>query len=85
VWGISVDKLVLPDVLDGHETLSLTLREECTLRVFGNRVLKRTFGPKKEDVTGDWRELHNEELRNLYSLENIVRIMEWKKLKLWVM
>jgi hypothetical protein len=45
----------------------LTLREEHRLRVFGNRVLRRIFGPKREEVTGEWRKLHNEELRDLYS------------------
>jgi hypothetical protein len=70
MWGLNVQKLVLPDVLDGHESLSLTLREECTLRVFENRVLRRTFDPKVDEVTGVWREFHNEELRNLYCVQN---------------
>jgi hypothetical protein len=52
-------------VLYGYETWSLTLREEDRLRVFENRVL-RTFGPKRDEVTGAWRKLHNEELHNLY-------------------
>jgi hypothetical protein len=47
--------------------LSLTLREEHRLRVFGNRVLRRIFGPRRDEVTGEWRKLHNEELRDLYS------------------
>ena len=50
----------------GCETWSLTLREDCRLRVFENRVLRRIFGPKKENVTGKWRKLHNEELNDLY-------------------
>jgi hypothetical protein len=54
-------------VLYGCETLSLTLREEHRLRVFENRVLRRIFGPKRDEVTRDWRKLHNEELHNLYS------------------
>jgi hypothetical protein len=59
--------IILPVVLYGCETWSLTLREEHGLRVFENRVLRRIFGPKRNEVTGGWRKLHNEELRNLYS------------------
>jgi len=51
----------------GCETWSLTLREERRLRVFENRVLRRVFGPKRDEVTGEWRKLHNEELSDLYS------------------
>jgi hypothetical protein len=58
-------KLIL--VLYGCEILSLTLREEHRLRVSENRVLRRIFGPKRDEVTGEWRKLHNEELHNLYS------------------
>jgi hypothetical protein len=57
--------MILPVVLYGCETLSLTLREEHRLRVFENRVLRRIFGPKKDEVTGEWRKLHNGELHNL--------------------
>jgi hypothetical protein len=60
-------------VLYGCETWSLTLREEHRLRVFQNRVLRRTFVPKRDEVTGDCRKLHNEELHNLYSSPNIIR------------
>ena len=56
----------MPVVLYGCETWSLTLREERRLRVFENRVLRRIFGPKRDEVTGEWRKLHNEELNNLY-------------------
>jgi hypothetical protein len=56
---------ILPVVLYGCETWSLTLREEHRLRVFENRVLRRIFGPKRDEVTGYWRKLHNEELHNL--------------------
>jgi len=52
--------IILPVVLYGCETWSLTLREERRLRVFKNRVLKRVFGPKRDEVTGEWRKLHNE-------------------------
>jgi hypothetical protein len=54
-------------VLYEHETWSLTLREELRLRVFENRVLRKIFGPKRDEVTREWRKLHNEELRDLYS------------------
>jgi hypothetical protein len=57
----------------GCETRSLTLREEHRLRVFENRVLRRIFGPKRDEVTGGWRKLHNEELRNLYSSTSTIR------------
>jgi hypothetical protein len=59
--------------LYGCETWSLTLREKYRLRVFENTVLRRIFGPKRDEVTRDWRKLHNEELHNLYSSPNI----EW--------
>jgi hypothetical protein len=59
--------VILPAVLHGFETWSLTLREEHRLRVFENRVLRRIFVPKRDEVTAEWRELHNDELRDLYS------------------
>jgi hypothetical protein len=59
--------------LYGCETWSPTLREEHRLRVFENRVLRRIFGPKKDEVTREWRKLHSEELHNLYSSPNIIR------------
>ena len=58
--------IILPVVLYGCETWLLMLREECRLWVFQNRALKRIFQPKRDDVTGEWRELHNEMLSNLY-------------------
>ena len=57
--------IILPVVLYGCETWSLTLREELRLRVFENRVLRRVFGPKRDEVTGEWRKLHNAELSDL--------------------
>jgi hypothetical protein len=65
---------ILPVVLYGCETWSLTVQEEHKLRVFENRVL-RIFGPKRDRVTGGWRKLHNEELHNLYSSPSIIRII----------
>jgi hypothetical protein len=64
--------IILPVVLYGCETLSLTLREEHRLQVFENRV-RRIFGPKRDEVTGEWRKLHNEELHILCSSQNIIR------------
>jgi len=52
--------IILPLALYGCETWSLTLKEECRLRVYANRVLRRIFGPKRDEVTGEWRKLHNE-------------------------
>jgi len=66
----------VPVVLYGCETWSLTLREECGLRVFENRVLRRIFGPKRDEVTGEWRKLNNEELNDLYSSPNIVWVIK---------
>ena len=57
----------LPVILYGCETWSLALSEECRLRVFENRVLRRIFGPKRDEIIGEWRKLHNEELNDLYS------------------
>jgi hypothetical protein len=57
------------------------LREECRLRVFGNKVLRRIFGPKRDEVTGEWRRLHNKELSALYSSPNIIRVMKSRRLR----
>ena len=73
--------IILPVVLYGCETWSPTLREERRLRVFENRVLRRIFGPKKDETTGGWRKLHNEELNNLYSSPNIVRVIKLRRMK----
>ena len=68
-------------VLYGCETWSLTLRDERRLRVFENRVLRRVFGLKRDEVTGEWRKLHNEELSDLYSLPNIVRVVKSRRIR----
>jgi hypothetical protein len=68
--------IILPVVLYGCKIWSLTLREKRRLRVFENRVLRRVFGPKRDELTGEWRKLHNEELNDLYSLPNIVRVVK---------
>jgi hypothetical protein len=68
--------IILPVVLYGCETWSLTLREECRLTVFENRVMRRIFGPKRDEVTGEWRRLHNKELHALYSSPNIIRVIK---------
>jgi len=68
-------------VLYGCETWSLTLREERRLRVFENRVLRRVFGLKRDEVTGEWRKLHNEGLSDLYSLPNIVRVVKLRRMR----
>jgi hypothetical protein len=74
--------VILPVVLYGCETWSLTSGEEHRLRVFENRVLRRIFGPKREE-DGSWRELHNDELHSLYSSRNIVRVIKSRRMS-WV-
>jgi hypothetical protein len=60
---------------------SLTLREEHRLGVLENRVLRRIFGPKRDEVTGEWRKLHNEELHDLYSSPSIIRIIKARRMR----
>jgi hypothetical protein len=74
--------IILPVALYGCEILSLTLREEHRLSVFEKMALRRIFGPNRDEVTGDWRKLHNEELHNFVSSSSIItmiesRIMRW--------
>jgi hypothetical protein len=73
--------IILPVVLYGCETWSLTLREEHRLRVFENRVLRRIFGPRRDEVTGEWRKLHNEELHILFSSPNIIRQIKSRRMR----
>ena len=73
--------IILPVVLYGCETCSLTLTEECRLRVFENRVLRRIFEPKREEKSGEWRRVHNEELHALYSSPNILWVMKSRRLR----
>ena len=68
--------VILPAVLHGCETWSLTLREKPRLRVFENRVLRRIFGPQRDEVTRELRKLHNEEPNDLYCSPNIVRVIK---------
>jgi hypothetical protein len=71
--------IILSIVLYGYETWCLTLREERGLMVSENRVLRRIFGPKRDEVTGEWRKLHKEELLNLYSSPDIIRQVKAKE------
>jgi hypothetical protein len=73
--------MILPVVLYGCETWSLTLREEHRLTVFGNKVFRRIFGPKRDEVTGEWRKLHNKELGDLYSSPSIIRIIKLRRMR----
>jgi len=75
--------IILPFVLYGCETWSLILREERKLRVFHKVVLRRIFEPKRDEVTGEWRRLHNKKLNDLYSSPNIVRVIKSRRMR-WV-
>jgi hypothetical protein len=72
--------IILPVVLYACETWSLTLKEEHRLRVSENRVLRRIFGPKRDEVTGEWGKLHNKELHILYSSPNINRQIKSRRM-----
>ena len=73
--------IILPVVLYEYETWLLTLREECRLRVFENRVLSRVFEPKREKVKREWKKLHNELLNDLYSAANIVQVIKSRRMR----
>jgi hypothetical protein len=72
--------IILPVVFCGHGIWSFTLREEPKPRVFENRVLRKIFGPMRNDVTGEWRRLHNEDLYALYSSSNIIRVIKSRRM-----
>ena len=78
---IKIYTTILPVVLYGCKTWSLTLREERKLRVFENRVLRRIFGPRRDEVTGEWRKLHNDELNDLYCSPNFVRVIKSRRMR----
>jgi len=73
--------IMLPVVLHGCETWSLTWRGECRLRMFENRVLRKIFGPKRVKVRREWRKLHNEELNDLYSYPNVIWVIISRKIR----
>jgi len=73
--------IIRPVVLYGCEAWSLTLREEHRLRVFENRVLRRIFGPRRDEVTAEWKKLHNEELTDLYFSPIIVRVIKSRRMR----
>jgi hypothetical protein len=76
--------IILTVVLYGCETWALILKEEHRLRVFGNRVLRRIFVPKRDEVTGEWRKLHNEELHIfLHSFPYITRKIKSRRVRWW--
>jgi hypothetical protein len=81
-WLVIAGSTELRDLRLGHKVLKINtcmliiFNTTIPLRVFENRVLRRVFGPKRDAVTGEWRKLHNEELSDLYSLPNIVRVVK---------
>jgi hypothetical protein len=79
---IKINKtIILPVVLYGCDTWCLTLREEHRLRVFKNWILRRLFRPTRDEMTEGWRKLHNEELHNLYSSPNIIRMIRSRRMR----
>jgi hypothetical protein len=78
---VKLYKTVILPVLYGYEASSLTLREEYKLAVFENRVLRRIFGPKRDEVTGQWRKLHSGQLHNSYSSLDIIRQIKLRRMR----
>jgi hypothetical protein len=78
---IKIYRTIILPVFYGCETWSLTLREERKLRVSENKVLRRIFGPRRDEVTGECRRLYNEELNDLYSSPNIVRVLKSRRMR----
>ena len=73
--------IILPVVLHGCDTWPLALREEHRLRVFENKVLRKLFGVKRDEITGEWRKFHNAELNALYSSPNIIRNLKSRRVR----
>jgi hypothetical protein len=79
--NLKIKTIILLVVLHGCETWSLTLREEHRLRIFDNRMLRRIFEPKREEMVGGWRGLHNGELCNLYASLYVIRVMKLRRMR----
>jgi hypothetical protein len=78
---VKIYETILPVVLYGCETLSITLREDHRLRVFEDRMLRRIFGPRRDEVTGEWRKLNSWELHNLYPSPDIIRQIKSRRMR----
>ena len=78
---MTYETIIVPVVLYGCETLSRTLRKEHRLRVFENKVLRKVFGAKRDEITRDWRKLHNAELHAFYYSPNIIRNLKSRRLR----
>jgi hypothetical protein len=78
--NVKITIIILPVVLYECETWSLALRQEHRLKVFENRVLRTIFGPKRDEIVGGWEKLHHEQLQNLYSSPNIIRIIKTRRM-----